>query len=789
MAFTSKLLNPLLQWFVRHHAHKNLPNYNQNQQLQGLKSKVEIIRDQWGIPHIYAQNEADVFFAQGFVHAQDRLWQMELLRRVVGGRLSEIIGKKTLEIDKIARTFGFRHLAEKDAQQLGKQAHEQTMIAYTKGINAYINTTKKLPAEYKLLRFEPEPWEVADSLAIARFLSLQMAQGWLHEIERWHLAAHYGAEKAQELFPEYPLSNPAPLANGIETNKRTASLLEAFKGPFLRPVQGSNNWVVAPEKMETGAAALCNDPHLIINAPNIWYENHLVTTDGYATTGVSMPGVPMVLIGHNEQIAWGITLSYADVQDTYVEKFVNEGNSQYHFKDRILKASIRQEKIKIKGEKELEEWTCKTTVHGPVIAYLPDNQALSLCTKALKDNEMLAGFYNMNKASNWNEFVGAIQQLTIPSLNVVYADKAQNIGYYMSGEVPVRARSKGLLPNIGHTGQQEWTGRVPFEEMPHTFNPAAGYFYTCNNKIVADDFPHDLGHTWMNGYRAKRLSQLLASKEKYSLEDFEAWQMDFMCLPGLAFAQLVAAQQDTAAYQALPAGVKSMAQLLINWDGYLTAESQGGVVYEVLKQELIQLVLEPQKALQGLVSQREVSIFLLSEFFGHDAPTLLRLFENPASQWWKASPSETLLKALVATKDFLERELGGNQQEWQWGKLHQFIAKHALGVQDMLKGIFDVGPIPIGGDTDTLCQIANIPQAERANNSSIGPSYRQIIDMGDWDNCKCCAPLGQSGNRVSPHYSDQLEDWVKGKYKPMLWSKEKVLEAKRYSCTLKPNNG
>lgn len=786
MSITSRLLNPLLQWFVRHQARKNLPDYNQNQQLQGLNHSVEIIRDNWGIPHIYAQSEADLFFAQGYVHAQDRLWQMELLRRVVAGRLSEIIGKKTLEIDKIARTFGFRHFAEQDAKQWGELPHEQTMVAYTEGINAYIKTTKNLPAEYKLLRFEPEPWEVADSLAIARFLSLQMAQGWLHEIERWHLAAQHGAEKAQELFPEYPLSNPAPLAKGIETNKRTANLLEAFKGPFLRPIQGSNNWVVAPEKMETGAAALCNDPHLIINAPNIWYENHLVTTDGYATTGVSMPGVPMVLIGHNEQIAWGITLSYADVQDTYVEKLVNETSSQYHFKDRILKASIRQEKIKIKGEKEAEEWTCKSTIHGPVIAYLPDNQALSLCTKALQDNEMLTGFYNINKAASWNDFVQAIQQLTIPSLNIVYADKEQNIGYYMSGEVPIRTRSKGLLPNLGYTGQQEWIGKVPFEEMPHTFNPASGYFYTCNNKIVADDFPHDLGHTWMNGYRAKRLSQLLASKEKYSLEDFEAWQMDFLCLPGVAFAQLVATQQDTAAYQALPAAVKSMASLLVEWDGYLTAESQGGVVYEVLKQQLIQLVFEPQRALQGLVSQREVSIFLLSEFFGHDAPTLLRLFENPTSKWWQSCPTETLLKALVATKDFLEKELGTNQQGWQWGKLHQFIAKHALATQDILQGIFDVGPLPIGGDTDTLCQIANIPQAERANSSSVGPSYRQIIDMGDWDNCRCCAPLGQSGNTVSPHYKDQLEHWMEGKYKPMLWSKEKVLAAKTYSCTLKP---
>lgn len=786
MAFTTALLKPLLKWYVRRSAQKNLPNYNQNQTLEGLQGSVEIIRDTWGIPHIYAQNEADLFFAQGYVHAQDRLWQMELLRRVVSGRLSEVIGKETIEIDKIARTFGFRHLAEKDAKELEKEPHYKTVLAYTKGITAYIEETKNLPSEYKLLRFAPEAWTVADSLAIARFLALQMSQGWLHEIERLHLTSKYGIEQVQELFPEYPLTNPMPLDKGIETNKRTADLLEAFKGPFLRPIQGSNNWVVAADKMETGSAALCNDPHLIINAPNVWYENHLVAADGYANTGVSMPGVPMVLIGHNEQIAWGITLSYADVQDTYIEQFVNEGSAQYRFKDRILKANVRQEKILVKGEKQAVEWTCKSTIHGPVIALLAGEKGLALCTNALRDNEMLAGFYNMNKAENWDDFVHAVKQMTVPSLNIVYADRDQNIGYYMSGEVPIRERSKGLLPNVGYDGKQEWTGRVPFEEMPHALNPKAGYFYTCNNKIVADDFPHDLGHTWMNGYRAKRLSQLLASKERYTLEDFATWQLDFMCLPGLAFAKLVAAQETTTAYKSLPSGVQTMAQTLMEWDGYLTADSQGGVIYEVLKQELIRLIFEPQSVLRGLISQKEVSIFMVSEFFGHDVPTLLRLFDNPSSKWWKSTPTETLLKALVATETFLIKELGADRKQWKWGRLHQFVAKHSLATQDLLKGIFDVGPFPIGGDTDTLCQVANIPDKELGNSSMIGPSFRQLLDLGDWDKCLCCAPLGQSGNIASPHYKDQMNNWLQGKYKPMLWSKDKVLAAKSYRCELTP---
>lgn len=788
MTFISTLLNPVLKWFVRRQAHKELPSYNQDQNLKGIQAPIEIIRDTWGIPHIYAQNETDLFFAQGYVHAQDRLWQMELMRRLVSGRLSEVIGKETLEIDKITRALGFQHLAEKEAKGIGEEPHYQVMKAYVKGVNAYIEQAKKLPTEYKLLRFKPEIWTVADSLAIARFLSLQMSHGWLHQVERWHLANKYGLEKVQELFPEYPLSNPISLTNGIETNKRTEGILEAFKGPFLRPIHGSNNWVVAADKMETGAAALGNDPHLIINAPNIWCENHLVAADGYANTGVSIPGVPMVLIGHNEHIAWGVTLSHADIQDVYIEQFVNEGSAQYKFKDRILKASVRQEKIQIKGEKQPLDWKCQTTIHGPVIALLDENQGLSLCTKALQDNEMLAAFYNMNKAKDWDDFVYAVQKMTVPALNIVYADTSQNIGYYMSGQVPIRERSKGLLPNSGSSGTQEWIGRVPFEEMPHVLNPKSGYFYTCNNKIVGEDYPYDLGNTWMNGYRAKRLSQLLASKERYSLEDFAAWQLDFLCLPGLAFAKLVAAQQETAAYKALPDTVQSTAKILVDWDGQLTANSQGGAIYEVLKQELVNLIFEPQQVFQGRVSQEEVAIFLVSEFFGYDVPALLKLFDNPSSKWWKYAPNETLMKALTATDAFLKKQLGTNRQQWQWGQLHQFIAKHALATQDLLKGIFDVGPVPIGGDTDTLCQIANIPYQKSGENSMIGPSFRQLLDLGDWDNSLCCAPLGQSGNIVSPHYRDQFDNWLQGKYKPMLWSREKVIAAKAYRCTLNPDN-
>lgn len=786
MTFLTKMLKPVLKWFIHKQAKNNLPNLNETIHAPELKSKVEIIRDKWSVPHIYADNKEDLFFAQGYVHAQERLWQMELTRRVVSGRLSEIIGKDALNVDRIARMMGFKALGKTDAAEFSKEPLFPYLESYVKGINYFIATCKYPPVEFKLLKVNLEDWTVADCFGMGRLLAMQMSQGWLHELERMGMVEAFGLEKTQEIFPEYLATNPACLKYGIETNERKGDrTLEAFKGPYLRPLGGSNNWVVAAEKMDTGSAALCNDPHLLINTPNIWYENHLVAPD-YESTGVSIPGVPLVLIGHNASIAWGATLTYADIQDTYIEKFTSKDSAQYHFGERILKAEVQVEKIYIKGEKTPYEERVVKTHHGPVILDIDGTHRISLCSKALQKNEMIFGFYELNVANDWNAFVGACEKLTIPSLNLVYADVQNNIGYYMTGEVPIRAKAKGLLPNNGYDGLHEWTGRVPFEEMPHVLNPSQGYYYTCNNKLVTDDFPYDLGNIWMNGYRAKRLDLLINSKDKFSFEDFAAWQLDFVSLPGEEFAKLVEAFQEKEGYKKLPANIKKTADLLVNWDFNLTADSVGGAIYQVLKQELIDLIFDETLGIRGAVTRKELPIFAVSEFFGHDTTAILRLFDNPNSAWWTTSPEETLMKALEKTTYYLTQTLGGNTKDWKWGSLHPMIAKHALGVKPILGEIFDTGNIPIGGDTDTLCQISFVPGEHYGGKSLIGASYRQMIDMGNLANSKCIAPVGQSGNVQSPHYRDQMNAWVKGDYKPMVWTREQVEKYKLYQASINP---
>ena len=352
----------------------------------------------------------------------------------------------------------------------------------------------------------------------------------------------------------------------------------------------------------------------------------------------------------------------------------------------------------------------------------------------------------------------------------------------------MRRAAAGLLPRDGSDPSYDWQGTVPFEEMPHVLNPPKGYFYTCNNKIIDDDFPHDLGHIWMNGYRAARLKELLDSQETHSLEDFKDWQLDFYSVPGMAFAAWTKACQTLPAFQALPKRTQKMAQYLMDWDGFLTADSLGGAIYQQLKMELGRLVFAPHAAVRGQVTHPNLEFYRLSEFFGYDVPALLRLRHEPSSGWWVRSPDETLVQALSYTERRLRERLGANMRKWNWGRLHPFIAKHTLGTSPLLRGIWEVGPYAVGGDTDTLCQQSQIPGEEDDDHAMIGASFRQILDLGDWDNGLSIAPLGQSGNLRSAHYRDQLEDWLEGRYKPRLWSRARVEEAQRYRCFLRPRS-
>lgn len=767
---------------------RRLPQIDGSLDIKGLMAPVEVIRDTWGVPHIYAANAHDLFLAQGFVHAQDRLWQMELNRRTAAGRLSEIFGEVALDTDRTVRTFGFRRCAIAD-QTNASDDILNAVQAYTAGVNAFIqHPTASLPIEFSLIRHQPEPWTVLDSATVMVMLTWQMSHAWYGEIVRAQLIEAIGPEHAAELEIHYAsrTTNPTTLPQGIEFNAIDADgILRAVRGPFLDHGKGSNAWAVAGSKTTTGKPFLCNDPHLPLLLPSLWYKAHLVGGP-FDVIGVSLPGLPMVLIGHNAHIAWGVTLAYTDCEDLFIEKLDPGRPNRYRYGDEWRTADVVREEIRVKGRDtpHIEEVTI--THHGPIISDVIGypGKRVAVNSMALRASQVARGWLRLNQATGWDEFVQAMRLIEAPQLNVAYADTAGNIGYWCTGRVPVRAQGKGDVPVPGWTGEYEWIAEVPFEEMPHTLNPQQGYVVTCNHRLTPDDYPHFLGEVWMNGYRARRAVEVFESKPKLSAEDMRALQFDFVCLPGLEFSKRVGdlKSDDPDASLAL--------DLLRHWDGCLTAETIGGTVYEVARYTLARNVFESalNKSLVDRLMGQGFHPLLMgaTEFYGHDTVTLLRLLDNPQSWWWQQTGGRdaAIVRSLQQAVAWLRQTLGVDPQQWQWGKLHHSTFPHALALQKPLDQVFNRGPYPIGGDTDTLCQIAMLPN-EPYDNKAWAPTYRQIVDLSDLSKSQWVYAPGQSGQLGSPHYDDLIDAWRTGQTIPMLWTREQVEGAAEGRLVLK----
>jgi penicillin G amidase len=813
---------------------RRLPQLDGHAYLPGLKDAVTVYRDRWGVPHIYATNRHDLLLAQGFVHAQDRLWQMDINRRVAKGQLAEILGERGLPTDRLTRTLGLARLASQSLSLLSQPLREE-LAAYSAGVNAYLETGS-LPLEFTLLRYRPRPWQPVDTLALAHLHAWALTHGWAGELARAQLIAAIGPERAAEIEPIYPPEHPVTLPQGIEFHHLTLESLAPAAGPFLNRGadgggRGSNAWLVSPRRSASGHALSGNDVHLPVGIPSLWYANHLCLEAGhplspskgastsaaagsapdFAVIGVSIPGVPYVLIGHNGQIAWGITLSYTDTEDLFIEQLAGPDYGRYLYQGEWRPTERFVEHIGVKGRPDhLEEVIL--THHGPIVSnFWPGGDlgrdddahgrqrdgrhALALSSMALRPGPFFSSFAALNAASDWDSFTAALDQLATPALNVTYADRQGNIGYRLTGAIPVRARGSGLIPAPGWSGDYEWLDCIPPAEMPSALNPAHGYLINANNKIVADDYPHYLGQTWMNGYRARRLAELLDADERpmtdlspvvgrpslVALTDGRRFHFDFHSQSGLALARRLA-DHDPAAGDA-----RLVWEMLQSWDGWLGPESTGGAVYQVLLAKLSRAILEPVIGpdlwAQLLGRGPDPLLVPVTEFYGHWSATLLRLLADPESSWLPARP-QLLDGCLVATAVYLREKLGSDPARWQWGRLHQIRFRHPLSAQPPLDQIFDRGPWPIGGDTDTLGQTAVLPQAPYDNNA-FSVSYWQLIDMGDLDSAQMMLAPGQSGQLGSPHYDDLIGLWRRGDSMPMLWRKEAVVMAAQHRLVLK----
>jgi penicillin amidase len=755
-----------------------------NLSVPGLSAPAEIFRDEWGIPHVYAANQHDLFFAQGFIHAQDRLFQMELNRRTAQGRLSELFGPLALDTDRASLTFGFNRLGRADWQQAGDELR-LAVQAYSDGVNAYlVHPQRKMPVEFTLLGYTPHPWKPEDCTAFGRVMMWQLSHAWYGEVIRAQLIQAVGAEHAADWEIHYPQGNPATLPQGVEFHPLPGDAGAPLTGgPFLKRGLGSNAWVVSGGKSDTGQPYLCNDMHLQLGQPSIWYEMHL-HAGNYHASGVTLPAAPAVLVGHNERIAWGMTLAYTDCEDLYLEEINPANPHEYKWLDTWLEAEVIAESIPVKGRPEPHLENVVVTRHGPLISGVVGfDKPLAVQSMALRPGPSLLGWLRLNQAAGWDDFVDAMRLVEAPQLNVAYADVEGNIGYWVTGRTPIRAAGDGSIPAPGWSGDYEWIGEVPFEQMPHALNPAQGYLVTCNHRIVDESFPYFLGNVWMNGYRARRIAEVLESKPLLGVDDFRLLHLDFTCAPGKEF---VAALED---FSSSDPATNAALEVLRAWDGQLTPDAAGGAIYETVRYALVRRLLEPglgKDLALRLMGQGFHPVLLPShEFYGHDTVALLRLLRQPEN-WWlqQAGGKQALLEqAFKEALAWLKAHLGVDAKTCQWGQMHRAIFPHPLGIQKPLDRVFNRGPFPIGGDTDTPCQTAMNP-ANPYDNNSWAPSYRQIINMADIAASVAICPPGQSGQVSSPHYDDQIRPWLAGEYHPMLWTRQQVESHARRKLTL-----
>jgi penicillin amidase len=740
--------------------------------VSGLDAPVEIIRDRWGVPHLYALNAHDLFFAQGYVHAQDRLWQMDFNRRVPSGRLSELFGEVTLTSDRFLRTIGMRRAAEEERAHLDAES-AAALAAYAAGVNAWTSEHRsRLPIEFTLLRYQPEPWTPTDTLAFGKLLAWTLGGNWRYELLRAQLIARFGIDGMRFLIPPYSAGAPiiVPAASRYDAG-RTTALLRLLEAGGVPAGIGSNNWVLSGTRTATGRPFLANDPHLEAQMPATWYEMHLVGGP-YNVAGATLPGVPGVIIGHNADIAWGVTNAFPDVQDLYIERFHPTDPTRYLYRGRWEAARVLPETIWIRGRREPAVETVRITRHGPIINDVVEGLGafLALRWTALEPGTITASLLRLDRARTWAEFRSALRLWTVPAQNFVYADRDGNIGYQLPGRIPIRAKGAALVPVPGWTGEYEWVGDIPFERLPSAFNPRRGYLITANNRIVSDGYPYLLSQEWGPGFRAARIEALLAPLRRATIAEMETIQLDSLSLPG---RETVRALDGLHITQEPAAGLLAD---LRSWDGVLGPNSRPAAVYEAFR-----IALAP-RVFKGILGQD-----LYQQYMERPEAWQLaldRLLHDPSSRWWGPDGRDAVIAAaLREANDILTRRLGSDRSTWTWGRLHTMRFVHPLGRVWALSWIFNAGAPSTGGDLFTV----NTGGFARSTFAQIiVASYRQVIDLGDWDRSVAIHPTGQSGLPFNRHYRDFVSLWATGGYHPMLFSRPRVQQEAEGTLTLTP---
>ena len=745
--------------------------------LAGLRKQVNVRRDGRGIPYIEASNDADLYFAQGYVTASDRLWQMDLLRRTARGTLAEILGRSALEEDKRHRILGFGPLCDVLVMRLSPQVREE-FEAYARGVNAFIDScdVRSLPAEFGVLQYKPLPWKPADSLLIGKLLAEALSTSWQLDVMRaaradlskelrdglsakvsmWDvpIVGSDNGEKSDRMMP------PGARTGGDSEAARVSfTVLDAVSsiaqisarsleraGLSAEQLAASNNWVVSGKHTESGKAMLANDPHLAPSIPSIWYLTHL-SAPGLRVAGVTCPGAPGIILGHNDRIAWGATNLGADVQDLYIETFDKENKQRYLTPAGWRDAQVRREEIMVRkgpADPSTEAVTIDVTVtaHGPIVLE-KDSTRYALRWVAL-DGEAseISAFYAVDRARNWKEFCAALRDFPGPSQNFVYADADGHIGYYGAGKIPVRKSGDGGLPYDGSKSDGDWTGFIAFESLPHLYDPSEGVIVTANNRVTGRDYQNHITSDWAPPYRARRISDLLRARQKLTVDDFRRIQGDVYSISGVAFAQRLTRIARPENPGSSDGGWRETIALLEAWDGQVKADSRVLPILSEIRGAFRRRVLT---AALGPVRAEQASADISSTFIDY-------LITQQPREWLPkefTSYDDLLRQCEKDAREALTRRFGSDSAQWKWSRIVGARFPHPLGAVPVVGEKFAIPPLTLDGSNGTFPTI----------NVGVSVSMRLVAIAGDWDKTVQGIALGQSGDPASSHFTDQLEGW------------------------------
>ena len=757
---------------------QSLPQTEGEIRLAGLSGPVEILRDRYGIPHIYAQNAADANFALGYVDAQDRLWQMEMSRRIAAGRLSEVVGAGGLDTDRFLRTIGVRRSAEASLQRLDDDTRRQ-LEAYAAGVNAFIASGPVLPPEFWLTGVKPEPWTPADSVAWTKMMAWDLGGNFRSELLRMHLAKTLPMARIQEILPPYPGEAPPALPDLKELYAPLER--EAVRLADARPAHaglapeilasndglGSNNWVVSGARSASGKPLLANDPHLGLSAPPVWYFAH-IDAPGMRVIGATLPGVPGVILGRNVRIAWGFTNTGPDVQDLYLEKLDNSGG--YVSPDGSRPFQVVDEVIRVKGA-EAERLRVRISRHGPVISDVlraaldetPRGYVMAFAWTGLaEDDRTVQAGLKFARARDWDGFLAGARDINAPQQNVVYADVDGNIGFVAAGRVPRRKPAndlQGMAPAPGWLDKYDWDGYLPFEQLPRLFNPASGSVVTANHRITPPGYPYFISSEWQPPYRADRIQQLLDAAPKHTVESFARIQADVV---SLAIRELL---PNLLATRPRSERAKKALELLGKWDGAMKGDSKEALIANAWWRELTRALYADELGSVFAANWLHRPVFLARVLSGD--PGAVRWCDDvrtPAQETCEEQLSQSLEAALAD----LEKRYGPDMAQWRWDTAH--VARHEhrpFGRVPLLARFFDIR-VPTPGDTFTVDVGRNnmFDDAEPFANRH-APSLRAIYDLSNLENSLYIHSGGQSGNLLSDHYRAFTEAWAKNEYIPM----------------------